>query len=125
MPWLLRRRLRAPAVVAVADLGAVSGSRVTLMRTCRIALAERGFALQLRRGALVNPVGDAAVEVAVARAEMRADRDDYWWDGTLCWVHSDGTTIVAPERDGPMLRLLGWGPSADEVLDALVELAHR
>src|SRR5438067_3970557 len=79
MPWLMRRRLRAPAQLLTAEVTA-RGERSALMQACRHTLAQHGFSLMdLRRGWLGTAVpGDVATSL-LERGEAHADRDDEWW----------------------------------------------
>ena len=122
----MRRRFHPPPTVIEVVLRAPArwtGSAA--LAPIRRLLREAGYVnISIHQGftGRRTVVGEAAIGV-LAADEQRADREDYWWSGDVCWTTHRGFVIVAPESmHAATATLVAWGGDAIEVLAAIAKL---
>jgi len=98
------------------------------MARCRAVFDALGFSdVSVINGRTTrNAVGGPAAEQRLDHDAQRAEREEYWWSGDVCWSNPhNGSHVVVPEQAQNVgLTFVAWGPDTERVSRALRDVLH-
>jgi hypothetical protein len=93
------------------------------MERIRVILDETGFAdVTVVDGRTARSVvSGIAAQRRLDDDADRAERDEYWWSGDVCWSNprNDSHVVVPEQPHEPGLTFVVWGSDVEQTLRAL------